>query len=102
MRLYMIIIGMAFVTYLPRLLPVFIVDHIKLPKRINLWLKMIPFAALGALIFPGVLSVEEGVPLVGFIGAVVATIAAYFKLHIFYVIFSSILSVMIVKFIFIN
>lgn len=97
MELFLIILGMGIVTYLPRLAPVFIVDKINLPDWINSWLKMIPYAALGALIFPGVLTIEKEAPIVGLIGGLVATIAAYFKFHIFYVILSSIIAVMVVK-----
>lgn len=97
MELFIVLLGMSIVTYLPRLIPVFIVDKIKLPNWINMWLKMIPYAALGALIFPGVLNIERGIPSIGLIGGLAAVITAYYKLHIFYVILSSIVTVMIMK-----
>lgn len=51
-----IIAGMTAVTYLPRLLPFYIFSKINLSKRMMLFLKCIPYSALGALIFPDVLS----------------------------------------------
>ena len=53
MMLLLIILGMAVVTYLPRMLPVLIIDRFTPPAWLNRWLKSIPYAALGALIFPG-------------------------------------------------
>lgn len=88
---------MTIVTYLPRMIPVFIVDKIKLPNWVNRWLKMIPFAALGALIFPGILTIEKEIPTIGLVGGLVAIVTAYFKFHIFYVILSSIVTVMLMK-----
>lgn len=97
MNIFLVIFGMTLATYIPRLAPVFIVDKIKLPNWINQWLKMIPFAALGALIFPGILTIEKELPVVGLVGGLVAVVSAYFKLHIFYVILSSIAAVMLMK-----
>lgn len=48
-----IIIGMAAVTMIPRVIPAFIVDKLQFRDWINRWLNAIPYAALGALIFPG-------------------------------------------------
>ncbi|ABR47423.1 branched-chain amino acid transport [Alkaliphilus metalliredigens QYMF] len=97
MELFWIISGMSIVTIVPRILPSFIMDYLSLSPFINRWLKTIPYAALGALIFPGVLSVDPQVPLLGLIGGIMAAILAYFKLHILYVILGSIFSVMLLK-----
>lgn len=48
-----LVLAMGLVTYLPRMLPVVLLHNVKLPKSINGFLGFIPFAALGALIFPG-------------------------------------------------
>ncbi|AKL94127.1 branched-chain amino acid transport [Clostridium aceticum] len=98
MQLFFIILGMAMVTFIPRLLPVFIIDKLSLPSWASKWLKTIPYAALGALIFPGILTVESSLPIIGFVGGIAAMIIAFFKLHVIYVIFGSILTVMLMKF----
>ena len=97
MKILIIIIGMAIVTYIPRLIPAFIMDKLQLPKWGNRWLKSIPYAALGALIFPGVLTIEKAVPLLGLIGAIVAATLAFLKLHTIYVILGSIAAVMLMR-----
>ena len=51
-----LILGMAAVTYLPRLAPFFLIGSNKLPARLDAFLKCIPVAAIGALIIPGVFS----------------------------------------------
>lgn len=47
---------MALVTYIPRMLPMVLLQNVKLPVYVKQFMKLIPYAALGALIFPGVLS----------------------------------------------
>ena len=71
-----IIAGMTAVTYLPRLLPFYIFSKINLSKRMMLFLKCIPYSALGALIFPDVLSSVPSVYIAVF-GAAVAALLTY-------------------------
>ncbi|SET27380.1 Branched-chain amino acid transport protein [Natronincola peptidivorans] len=98
MQLFFIILGMAIVTFIPRLLPVFIMNNLKLPAWGNKWLKAIPYAALGALIFPGILTVEANLPIVGLLGGLAAILLASLKLQIIYIVFGSIGTVMLLKF----
>lgn len=58
-----LIFGMAAVTYLPRLLPFLILSNRTIHKRLDVFLKCIPAAAIGALIIPGVLTATPGIPL---------------------------------------
>ena len=58
-----IIVGMAAVTYLPRLLPFLILSNKTIHKRVDAFLKCIPVAAIGALIIPGVLTATPDMPL---------------------------------------
>ncbi len=51
-----LVLGMAVVTYLPRMLPMVLLRNVQMPARLRLFMRLIPFAALGALIFPGILS----------------------------------------------
>lgn len=59
-RLIFIFLGMWFVTYMPRLLPLFALSQVRLPDRLMSWLSYLPAAILSALIFPGAL-VSDGV-----------------------------------------
>ena len=54
-RLILIFLGMWFVTYVPRLLPLFALSQVRLPDRLMSWLSYLPAAILSALIFPGAL-----------------------------------------------
>ncbi|HLR65313.1 MAG TPA: AzlD domain-containing protein [Pseudogracilibacillus sp.] len=89
----LIILGMALVTALPRVMPAMIVDKLIFPVWVNRWLEAIPYAALGALIFPAILSVKEGEPHVGLIGGLVALFLALFRLNIIIVVIGAILTV---------
>lgn len=91
---------MFIVTYIPRMLPVLVHNKIKLPVWANNWLKSIPYAALGTLIFPGIINVSKENQLVGIISGIVAACIAYFELNIGYVIGGAILvSVIMLNFI---
>lgn len=48
------IVGMGIVTYLPRMIPLVFLEKLKLPSFIQGVLKNVPYAILGALIFPRV------------------------------------------------
>ncbi len=98
MSLYLVILLMALVTITPRLAPVLIMDRVFLPSWTRKWLNSIPYAVLGALIFPGVLRIQEGNPGVGLLGALVAGVCAYLRLPMALVIGSSIVIVMMMRF----
>ncbi|SEH95761.1 Branched-chain amino acid transport protein [Halobacillus karajensis] len=87
------IIGMAVVTAVPRFLPVMIVDFITFPKWMDRWLNAIPYAALGALIFPGIMSVKPEAPQIGVIAGLVGILLAWLNIHIIFVVIGSIASV---------
>ena len=57
-----IILGMTAVTYLPRLLPFFMLSRARLSPPVQRFLRCIPAAAIGALIFPGLLSATPEFP----------------------------------------
>lgn len=74
-----LVLLMALVTYVPRMLPAFIIGKIKLGRKTEKFLKLIPYTAMVALIFPGIFSVDESRFYIGLIGGGVAAILAYFK-----------------------
>ena len=88
-----IIIGMALATIIPRIIPVFIVNKLMFKEWVNNWLRSIPYAALGALIFPGILSVIDGKPHIGILGGIVAVILAYVGLNVVIVVVGAIATV---------
>ena len=68
--------GMALVTYIPRMIPLTFLDGKELPPIVSGVLRNIPYAVLGALIFPGILFVQKGNILFGIIGAGAAFLIA--------------------------
>ena len=62
-NIILLILGMAAVTYGPRLAPFFLIGSNELPKKVDTFLKCIPAAAIGALIIPGVFNAVPNEPL---------------------------------------
>jgi len=75
-----IIVGMAVVTYIPRLLPGLLFERYQMPEGFKRWLQNIPYAALGALIFPGIIHTEK--PLLGIVGGLTAVVLSLLDLHL--------------------
>ncbi|MFD1361361.1 AzlD domain-containing protein [Lentibacillus salinarum] len=88
-----IIIGMALVTMIPRVIPAYIVDKLQFRDWVNRWLNAIPFAALGALIFPGILSVIPNRPYIGLLGGLAAVALAFLGMNVIFVVIGAIVTV---------
>ena len=63
--IWVMIAGMCVVTFVPRVIPLLLGRNLVLPAWIRRWLSFFPYAALGSLIFPGILTVVEGRPWIG-------------------------------------
>ncbi len=85
----LILIGMAIVTYVPRMLPLVMFQNMNLPPFWQNVLKNVPYATLGALIIPAVFFIQEDV-IFGVIGAVTAFVVAYIGANAIIVVMSSI------------
>ena len=83
------IAAMGMVTYIPRMLPFVMLNGRELPPFLQRVLKNIPYAILGALIFPGVLYIQEDIRF-GVIGAVSAFVLAYLGSNIMVIIVGAI------------
>ena len=79
MKIYLLILGMALVTYLPRLLPTFFAEKLSFGKRFNRFINLIPYTAMSALVFPSVLSMDASAWYIGAIGGAVAIMLALRK-----------------------
>lgn len=95
--IFAIIIGMSLVTMIPRMIPAYIVDRVHFPDWLNRWLNAIPYAALGALTFPGILSIRPEHPHVGIIGGIVAIVLAYFGFNVILVVIGAIATVFVMS-----
>lgn len=52
---FLTILGMGLVTYLPRVLPVVLLSTKSIPPVLKLWLRLVPMAVLAALVAPSLL-----------------------------------------------
>jgi branched-subunit amino acid transport protein len=57
--IFITILGMSVVTFLPRLLPVWLLSSKKLPPLVIAWLRFVPVAVLAAMLWPS-LMVQNG------------------------------------------
>lgn len=78
-KVFLLILGMALVTYIPRAIPAVLVERMKFGSRAEKFLKLIPYTAMAALIFPGVLTVDASNPFIGLAGGAVAGVLAWKK-----------------------
>lgn len=85
----LMIIGMAIVTYVPRMLPLVALNGKKMPPFLQAVLNNVPFAALGALIVPGIFLINDNI-WYGIVGGIVAFIVAFFGANVIVVVMSSI------------
>jgi len=74
--IWFMIAGMCAVTFVPRVIPLLLGRDLVLPGWIRRWLSFFPYAALGALIFPGILTVVEGRPWIGLSAGACAALLA--------------------------
>ncbi|ARF18260.1 AzlD domain-containing protein [Sporosarcina ureae] len=83
------LLGMAIATYVPRMIPLTILDGKELPPIVSGVLRNIPYAVLGALIFPAILHIQDDI-LFGIIGAVIAFALAFIGLDVMFVVIGTI------------
>jgi branched-subunit amino acid transport protein len=70
--MWILILCMAVVTFLPRVLPGFLIGKLCYGRRVEKFLRLIPYTAMTALIVPGVFSVDATYWWIGAVGALVA------------------------------
>lgn len=78
-KILLLIFSMAAVTYIPRALPAVLVDKMKFGAKTEKFLNLIPYTAMAALIFPGVLTADASRPMIGIAGGAVAVVLAWRK-----------------------
>lgn len=78
-KVLILFLGMTLVTYIPRVLPAFLVGKLHFGPKTEKFLKLIPYTAMSALIFPEVFNVDSTNPTIGIVGALTAAILAWKK-----------------------
>ncbi|AGB41086.1 putative membrane protein [Halobacteroides halobius DSM 5150] len=90
--LILLIVAMGIVTYLPRMIPLALLKNIKLPPFLKRVLEFIPFAALSALIFPGILNSTNS-QTSAIVGGLISVLLALFEVHLLLIVGGGILGV---------
>ena len=93
-----LIIGMAAVTYLPRLIPLITLKDRKINKNLEEFLKLIPYTSLTILIIRGIMTAGDGMKIATIAGIGIAGILSYIKGNLVL----SVLSGILLSFIIIN
>lgn len=81
-EILVLIIGMGLVTFIPRLLPSLFIEKMKFPARFEKFLRLIPYTAMAALVFPSVFAVDSGNIWIGIAGGAVAALLAWKRLPV--------------------
>lgn len=81
-KILLLILGMTLVTYIPRALPAVIIGKLGFGPKMEKFLNLIPYTAMAALIYPGILTVDEAHPSIGIVGGVVAGVLAWKKVPV--------------------
>jgi len=89
-NLWLLVLLMGIVTFIPRILPLTFLNNMRLPRFLNSFLRFVPFAALGALIFPGILT-STGNTTSALVGGTVSLLLAFKRVNITLVVFGGIL-----------
>ena len=76
-NILLLTLAMGAVTYGSRALPAFLIDKMHFSPRAEQFLKLIPYTAMTALIFPGILTVDPARPEIGIVGALVVAALAW-------------------------
>jgi branched-subunit amino acid transport protein len=88
----MLIFALFLATIITRIMPAFLVGGLNFPQWLITLLNYIPYAALGVLIFPGLLSAVE-TPVQGILGGLFAMMLALFRIPLFFIVSGAIVFV---------
>jgi len=97
MSFYQMLALLSITTAGPRMLSVLLYERMTLPDWTKRWLQSIPYAVLGALIFPSILDVVPESPVSGLLGGLAAAFLACRKVNVMFVIFGSIAVVFVLQ-----
>lgn len=86
-----LILGMALVTYLPRLLPMVVLNGLEIGPRLNKFLETIPYTSLSILIVRGIITSDPSLRLATIAGIFIAGLVSYFKASLIVAVLLSIL-----------
>lgn len=90
-----LILCLCVVTLIPRIIPACITGRLNLPEGMITYLNFIPYAALGVLIFPGLLSAVQS-PVQGILGGLFAAALALMRVPLFFIVLGTIIFIYLI------
>ncbi len=90
--IFLAILIMAIVTYIPRAIPISFMKHEIKNKYVKSFLFYVPYAVIAALIFPSILYVTDNM-IIASIGAFIALVLSFFRQKLIVVALVSVVSV---------
>ena len=94
--IYIMIFGMALVTFLPRILPLVFFRNINLSPFFLRFLRYIPYTILGALIFPGIFF-STGTVIPAIVGCITAILLAWLGLNLLFIVLGSVFITVLIQ-----
>lgn len=94
-EILLLILGMGLVTYIPRAIPAVFIDKLNFSPKVEKFLRLIPYTAMAALVFPAIFTVDAARPEIGIVGGVVAAALAWLRLPVIVSVLGAIGAVMI-------
>lgn len=98
---FIFLLGAVFLTYLPRVIPLFVLSRMDIPEIVVRWLRYIPAAILAALLAPEIFMKEGVIELslrnINLLAAVPTFLVAVYKRNIFLTIIVGVLSVILLQ-----
>lgn len=91
----LLVIALFLATIITRILPAVMVGKKNLPEDFVVFLNFIPYAALGVLIFPGILTAVDS-PLHGILGGIFAVVLAVLRVPLFLIVVGAIVFVYLI------
>lgn len=92
----LLVVLLAAATAIPRILPAFLLDRIRITGKGRKVLLLLPYTVLTALVWPGILESTSGGPAAGLAGGITAAVCAWCKLPLLASILLSVLAAALV------
>lgn len=101
--IFLTLLGMGLVTYLPRLLPIWLLSTRSLPRPVITWLRYVPASVLAALLFPALFTAEGRLNLradnLALLAALPTLLVAWKTRSLFYAVIVGMVTIALLRFV---
>lgn len=82
MNFVLLTILLSLATFVPRVVPALFINKMKFSGRAKLYLQLLPYTVMSALVFPGILSTDPDSISIGLAGGAAAIFCSWLKLPV--------------------